>query len=276
MRGADLSAEVTTPSAYTVAAIGEQRFSVAALDYGIKAMTPHRMAERGITTHVLPSSSSSSELRATERRRRLPGQRPRRSGDGRRTRSNRARADSADVPVFGICFGNQILGRAFGFGTYKLGTGIGESTSRCRIVEPARSRSPPTTMASRSTLLSTRPATEFGAVEVSHVCLNDDVVEGLNAHDVQASACSTTPKPPPVRTMPHICLIGSSSCWKLQPRRRADAQAHGYPALHGHRFRSDRHRPGLRVRLLGHAGLPGLARGRASGSAWSTPTPRRS
>ena len=49
MIGADLSAEVSTPDAYRVDALGEHRFTVAALDYGIKAMTPHRMAERGIT-----------------------------------------------------------------------------------------------------------------------------------------------------------------------------------------------------------------------------------
>ena len=65
MHGADLSGEVTTPEAYLVAALGPHRFTVAALDYGIKAMTPHRMAERGITTHVLPSTSSAADVRAT-------------------------------------------------------------------------------------------------------------------------------------------------------------------------------------------------------------------
>ncbi len=65
MAGADLSAEVTTPRRYTVEAIGEHRFTVAALDYGIKTMTPHRLAERGITTHVLPSTASGAEVMAT-------------------------------------------------------------------------------------------------------------------------------------------------------------------------------------------------------------------
>ena len=64
MLGADLSAAVTTPQAYVVPAIGEHRFTVAALDYGIKAMTPHRMAERGITTHVLPCTASPEEIQA--------------------------------------------------------------------------------------------------------------------------------------------------------------------------------------------------------------------
>ena len=59
---ADLSAEVTTKEAYRVAAVGEHRFTVAALDYGIKAMTPHRMAQRGMEVHVLPATSSIDDV----------------------------------------------------------------------------------------------------------------------------------------------------------------------------------------------------------------------
>ena len=76
MTGADLSAEVSTREPYSVPAIGEHRFTVAALDYGIKAMTPHRMAQRGITTHVLPSWST---------RRRDPRDRGRRGVSGQRS-----------------------------------------------------------------------------------------------------------------------------------------------------------------------------------------------
>ena len=87
------------------------------------------------------------------------------------------------MPFFGICFGNQLLGRALGFGTYKLPfghRGINQPVHRPHA--PARSRSPRTTTASpstpRSTATSRRPY-GFGRVEVSHVGLNDDVVEGL-------------------------------------------------------------------------------------------------
>ncbi len=76
MTGADLSAEVSTSEAYSVPAIGEHRFTVAALDYGIKTMTPHRMAQRGITTHVLPSWSTAERDPGHRRRRGVPGQRP--------------------------------------------------------------------------------------------------------------------------------------------------------------------------------------------------------
>ena len=195
MLGADLSAEVTTPQPYTVDALGAHRFTVAALDYGIKSMTPHRMAERGITTHVLPSTSSVDEVVAVGADAVFLANGP---GDP-------ATADHAvdvvrellrrSVPIFGICFGNQVLGRAFGFGTYKLGYG------HRGINQPVQDRrtgkveitahnhgfavDAPTDRISE---------TEFGGVEVSHVCLNDGVVEGLTARDVKAFSVQYHPE----------------------------------------------------------------------------------
>ena len=58
MEGADLAGEVSTAQPYVVPAIGERRFTVVAVDLGIKSMTPHRMAQRGMEVHVLPASSS--------------------------------------------------------------------------------------------------------------------------------------------------------------------------------------------------------------------------
>ena len=195
MAGSDLSAEVTTPEPYVVDAIGEHRFTVAALDYGIKSMTPRRMAERGITSHVLPSTTSADAVIATGADAVFLANGP---GDP-------ATADDAvatvrellrrEVPVFGICFGNQILGRAFGFGTYKLGYG------HRGINQPVQDRltgkveitahnhgfavDAPLDRVSRH---------RFGAVEVSHVCLNDDVVEGLRARDVRAFSVQYHPE----------------------------------------------------------------------------------
>jgi carbamoyl-phosphate synthase small subunit len=195
MAGADLSAEVTTPSAYTVDAVGEHRFTVAALDYGIKAMTPHRMAERGITTHVLPSTSTAEQIVATKADAVFLANGP---GDP-------ATADAAvatvreligrDVPVFGICFGNQVLGRAFGFGTYKLGYG------HRGINQPVQDRATGKVEVTAhnhgfavDAPLDRVTETDFGAVGVSHVCLNDNVVEGLVARDVKAFSVQYHPE----------------------------------------------------------------------------------
>ncbi|HZZ96870.1 MAG TPA: glutamine-hydrolyzing carbamoyl-phosphate synthase small subunit [Jatrophihabitantaceae bacterium] len=195
MTGADLSAEVSTQSAYTVAAIGEHRFTVAALDFGIKSMTPHRMAERGITSHVLPSTSSPDEVVATGADAVFLANGP---GDP-------ATADVAvetvrellrrEVPVFGICFGNQVLGRAFGFGTYKLGYG------HRGINQPVQDRASGKVEVTAhnhgfavDAPLDRASDTEFGTVEVSHVCLNDNVVEGLIARDVKAFSVQYHPE----------------------------------------------------------------------------------
>jgi carbamoyl-phosphate synthase small subunit len=195
MTGADLSAEVTTAEPYTVDAIGARRFTVAALDYGIKSMTPHRMAERGITTHVLPSTSGAHDIVATGADAVFLANGP---GDP-------ASADAAvatvrevlhrDVPVFGICFGNQILGRAFGFGTYKLGYG------HRGINQPVQDRVTGKVEITAhnhgfavDAPLDRVTDTDLGGVSVSHVCLNDNVVEGIRAHDVRAFSVQYHPE----------------------------------------------------------------------------------
>jgi carbamoyl-phosphate synthase small subunit len=195
MTGADLSAEVSTEQRYRVDALGEQRFTVAALDFGIKTMTPHRMAERGITTHVLPSTASAEEVAATGADAVFLANGP---GDP-------ATADTAvatvrellrrEVPVFGICFGNQILGRAFGFGTYKLGYG---HRGINQPVQDRRTGKVEITAHNHGFAvdapLDRTADTDFGAVDVSHVCLNDDVVEGLRARDVRAFSVQYHPE----------------------------------------------------------------------------------
>ncbi len=195
MVGADLTGEVSTPRPYRVDALGEHRFTVAALDYGIKAMTPHRMAERGITTHVLPAGSTAAEVLTTGADAVFLANGP---GDP-------ATADAAvavvrellgrQVPIFGICFGNQILGRAFGFGTYKLRYGhrginqpvADRATGKVEITAHNHGFAV-------AAPLDTPAETDFGAVQVSHVCLNDNVVEGLRARDVPAFSVQYHPE----------------------------------------------------------------------------------
>jgi carbamoyl-phosphate synthase small subunit len=195
MAGADLTGDVSTPEPYTVTATGETRFTVAALDYGIKTMTPRRMAERGITTHVLPASSTAERILATGADAVFLSNGP---GDP-------ATADTAvgvvrellgaQIPVFGICFGNQLLGRAFGFGTYKLRYG------HRGLNQPVQDRLTGKVEVTAHnhgfavdapTEASTE--TDFGAVEVSHIGLNDNVVEGLRALDVPAFSVQYHPE----------------------------------------------------------------------------------
>jgi carbamoyl-phosphate synthase small subunit len=187
MVGADLSAEVTTHARYTVDAVGEHRFTVAALDLGIKRNVPRRLAARGVTTHVMPSRSTIDDLVATGADAVFFS-----PGPGDPATADHAVALAREVmrrriPLFGICFGSQILGRALGFGTYKLGYG------HRGINQPVLDRvTGKVEVTSHNHGFAVDAPTDrvvdtpFGAVEVSHVCLNDGVVEGLRARDVPA------------------------------------------------------------------------------------------
>ncbi|MFF3840496.1 glutamine-hydrolyzing carbamoyl-phosphate synthase small subunit [Streptomyces sp. NPDC001930] len=195
MKGADLSAEVATKETYVVPAIGTKKFTVAAIDLGIKGMTPHRMAERGIEVHVLPATATVEDVYAV-------------APDGVFFSNGPGDPATADGPValmqavlerrtplFGICFGNQILGRALGFGTYKLKYG------HRGINQPVQDR---TTGKVEITAhnhgfavdapLDKVSETPFGRAEVSHVCLNDNVVEGLQLLDQPAFSVQYHPE----------------------------------------------------------------------------------
>ncbi|MEU9152113.1 glutamine-hydrolyzing carbamoyl-phosphate synthase small subunit [Streptomyces sp. NPDC048417] len=195
MKGASLYEEVATKEVYVVPAVGEKRFTVAAVDLGIKGMTPQQMAERGIEVHVLPATATEDDVYAV-------------SPDGVFFSNGPGDPATADGPValmtsvlerktplFGICFGNQILGRALGFGTYKLKYG------HRGINQPVQDR---TTGKVEVTAhnhgfavdapLDQVSETKFGRAEVSHVCLNDDVVEGLQLLDQPAFSVQYHPE----------------------------------------------------------------------------------
>ncbi|MET8540067.1 glutamine-hydrolyzing carbamoyl-phosphate synthase small subunit [Kitasatospora sp. NPDC004799] len=195
MKGADLCAEVATTEPYVVPAIGEKRFTVAALDLGIKAMTPQRMAERGIEVHVLPANSTLEDVYAVD-----PDGVFFSNGPGDPATADHQVALAQGVlerrtPFFGICFGNQILGRALGFGTYKLKYG------HRGINQPVQDRTTGKVEVTAhnhgfavNAPLDKVSDTPYGRVEVSHVCLNDDVVEGLQALDVPAFSVQYHPE----------------------------------------------------------------------------------
>jgi carbamoyl-phosphate synthase small subunit len=187
MLGADLSAEVTTRRTYVVAAEGEHRYTVAALDLGIKRNVTRRLAARGVTTHVMPASSTLDDLLAVSPDAAFFSPGPGDPATAAHAVSLAQAIMRRRIPLFGICFGSQVLGRALGLGTYKLGYGhrginqpvLDRRTGKVEVTAhnhgfavDARTKGP--------------ISTEFGEVEVSHICLNDKVVEGLRARDVPA------------------------------------------------------------------------------------------
>ena len=180
MAGVDLAGEVSTRSAYVVPARGTERYRVAAVDLGVKSMTPYLMSAHGMTVHVLPAGSTYADIAALN-----PDGLFYSNGPGDPATADHAvavlqEALAAGLPYFGICFGSQIFGRALGFGTYKLKyghrginqpvkdltTGIVEITAHNHgfAVEAP---------------VGEDVITPYGVARVSHVDLNDQVVEGL-------------------------------------------------------------------------------------------------
>jgi carbamoyl-phosphate synthase small subunit len=188
MAGANLSEAVSTSEAYVVPARGEKRFTVAAIDLGIKANTPRMMSERGIEVHVLPATATLEEVRAVAPDGLFfsngPGDPAATTGQVELLRG----ALRAGIPYFGICFGNQLFGRALGFGTYKLKYGhrginqpvMDRTTGKVEVTAHNHGFAVDAPLEGTTT-------TEFGEAAVSHVCLNDDVVEGLELRDADGA-----------------------------------------------------------------------------------------
>ncbi|WP_433262619.1 glutamine-hydrolyzing carbamoyl-phosphate synthase small subunit [Actinosynnema sp. CS-041913] len=195
MKGADLAGDVTTAHPYVVDAIGERRFRVAALDLGIKSNTPRMMAARGIEVHVLPLTSTFAEIAAVAPDGVFlsngPGDPATQAHAVDLTRSVLERR----IPLFGICFGNQILGRALGRDTYKMR--YGHRGINIPVIDVATGRVAITSQ-NHGFALEGEPGEEFGSdfgrVQLSHYCPNDGTVEGVRALDVPAFSVQYHPE----------------------------------------------------------------------------------
>ncbi|WP_199442629.1 glutamine-hydrolyzing carbamoyl-phosphate synthase small subunit [Umezawaea beigongshangensis] len=195
MVGSDLAREVTTAQPYVVPAVGERRFRVAALDLGIKSNTPRMMAARGIEVHVLPLSSTVDDLLAVE-----PDGVFLSNGPGDPATQDHAVALTRAVlerrvPLFGICFGNQVLGRAVGLETYKMR--YGHRGINIPVIDTATGRVAITSQ-NHGFALRGEPGEEFGSDfgrgVLSHYCPNDDTIEGLRLLDVPAFSVQYHPE----------------------------------------------------------------------------------
>ena len=197
MVGRNLSAEVSVESLRVVPAVGESLGSLAVVDLGIKESTVHHLAARGFDVHIFPESTTWTEIEAIE-----PVAVFYSNGPGDPSASERhvgilREALDRSIPFFGICFGNQLLGRALGFDTYKLKYG------HRGINQPVKDRTTGRVeiTAQNHGFAVDAPRDEvvdspigYGRVEVSHVSLNDNVVEGLRALDRPAFSVQYHPE----------------------------------------------------------------------------------
>ena len=203
MAGRKLADSVSVDTAYTVEPHQHNWFAppvatIVALDLGIKSMTPQRFAERGVRVHVLPANATLEDIYSY-------------NPDGVFFSNGPGDPATADeqvellqgvlrkgTPFFGICFGNQLLGRALGFGTYKLLFGhrginqpvMDKTTGKVEITAQNHGFAVDAPIGDYVTA----PNAEFGQVIVSHVGLNDNVVEGLTCKDIPAFSVQYHPE----------------------------------------------------------------------------------
>ncbi len=197
MAGQNLSSAVSTVDGYVIPATTQSIGRVAVLDLGVKTSTLNYLAARGFDVHVLPQSVTLEEVLAIEPVAAFFSNGP---GDPAASDQHVELLQGilrADLPFFGICFGNQLLGRALGFGTYKLPFGhrginqpvVDVSTGRTEITSHNHGFAVDAPIG-----VVTQSPAGFGRVEVSHVNLNDNVVEGLNALDIPAFSVQYHPE----------------------------------------------------------------------------------
>ncbi len=180
MVGSFLSADVSTPEKYTIEAQGEKKFTVVAVDLGIKGATPRAMSERGIQTHVVPYSATFSEITAFNPDGVFLSNGPGDPATMTETVNLVRELLTEEVPIFGICFGHQILGRALGFETYKLQ--FGHRGINQPVIDKRNGKVEITSHNHGFAIQAPTDgqfSTVFGPGRVTHVCLNDGVVEGL-------------------------------------------------------------------------------------------------
>ena len=215
----------------------------------------------GCEVHVLPATSTAADLLAVD-----PDGVFFSNGPGDPATADGPVAALQGVlgvkPVFGICFGNQVLGRALGFGTYKLKFG------HRGVNQPVQDRA-------------------TGRVAITshnHGFAVDAPLDGP-VHDRVRPGRGQPRRPQRRRRRGPALPRRAGVLGAVPPRGRArparrDRPVRPFaelmaadlmPAPHrhqqrpGHRLRPDRDRPGLRVRLLRHPGLPGAARGGSAG-----------
>ena len=163
-----------TSSASSPSARPTRRLKIAAYDFGMKWNILRRLSAHGCDVRVYPAATPAAELLATKSRRRVPQQRPRRSGAADlRDRQREALVD-ADVPVFGICLGHQILGLAMGGKTFKLKFGHRGANHPVKKLETGKIE-----ITSQNHGFAVDPASLPTDVEVTHLNLYDGTVEGL-------------------------------------------------------------------------------------------------
>jgi carbamoyl-phosphate synthase small subunit len=174
MENRELASVVTTSAPYEFPAEGEERFHIVCYDFGVKRNSLRELAQRGVRTTVVPASTSAAEALAFK-----PDGIFLSNGPGDPASMNKEVAEirellKANVPMFGICFGHQLLGRAFGGNTFKLVFGHRGGNQPVKALS-----NPHVEITSHNHGFAVNAESLPPEVEITHINLNDQCVEGM-------------------------------------------------------------------------------------------------
>ena len=205
MVGAELVSDVTTPEIYQLPASApavshrgaSAPYRVVVYDFGIKRNILRLLTASGCDVTVVPASTSADDALAYEPDGVFLSNGP---GDPATVRSGIEairRLLAADVPTFGICLGNQLLGHAIGATTYKLPFGHRGINQPVKNIDGGRVEITSHNHGFAVDAHSLPTDGPFGRVIQSHVNLNDGVNEGLRCLDVPAFSVQYHPEAAP-------------------------------------------------------------------------------
>ena len=200
MKGLSLSDVVTTADPYTVPHEGDFVGRVAIIDLGIKRSTVEHMCARGLEVKVFPAKTDAKSLLEYHPDAVFFSNGP---GDPEASDGQVAvlrQILDHKIPFFGICFGNQLLGRALGFDTYKLTFGhrginqpvLDRATGKVEVT--AHNHGFAVRVPGGENGETVESPAGYGKVRVSHVSLNDNCVEGLECFDIPAFSVQYHPE----------------------------------------------------------------------------------
>lgn len=174
MENRELASVVTTKEPYDFPAEGNERFHIVCYDYGVKRNSLRELAQLGVRTTVVPSSTSAADVLALN-----PDGIFLSNGPGDPASMNQEVEEikhllQAKLPLFGICFGHQLLGRAFGGKTFKLAFGHRGGNQPVKEVSGKGVE-----ITAHNHGFAVSADTLPPDVEVTHINLNDQCVEGM-------------------------------------------------------------------------------------------------
>jgi carbamoyl-phosphate synthase small subunit len=174
MENRELASLVTCQRPFEIPAENEERFHVVCYDFGVKLNSLRSLARMNCRVTVVPADTPAAEVVALKPDGIFLSNGPGDPASMTKVVEEVRRIVESGLPVFGICFGHQLLGRAFGGTTYKLRFGHRGGNQPVKDLLKGSVE-----ITSHNHGFAVAPESLPPEVEVTHINLNDNCVEGM-------------------------------------------------------------------------------------------------